>query len=503
MPDVFDQIHSDQQVPSGDVFDQIHGQAQSDKLRGVSDALNYRSGNKLIDAPLGVLQGAAKAAIEHVHNASTMIDQIPEVKALNDAYFKAIGQNPASSQDYGNLTQAQGVGQGTGKFLEGAAEYAAGSGGAKALTTGASLIPRMIGQAAAGGGVAALQSGGDPNATKTGAALGAGGELLSSAVSPIIKAATEKSPTAQNFIDSFAATPLQKKVINKLLPTLQRDGIQPADSVPEMQGAIKERLSDLADQFDTLRANGIGAREVPLADAKQALQDVRDSYLRNGIGVSGNASKLSAIDAQIKDVGDLATANNGKLTIDDIKHLRDIVNEDTDWKDPKWTQTLAGKLGEAYRSVMDKVAPETTGLNRDYAQYKQLEALVDNNIAMGRGTTKSGLTALLEKGTSAGVGASIGYGAGRTIGGPFAGEAGAMLGAVAGPMLTKPAQQMLRNLGDSGMLSLPGPVKSLLQKAVSAGDSETVTRLLGGVAKNTLVNLRSQRSAQDSSAPAQ
>jgi hypothetical protein len=74
-------------------------------------AVNYHTGNSLIDAPLGVLQGAAKGA------ASTGV-------GIGALARKVAGLPPLPAETYKADTEASGIGQGTGKFLEQAAEFA-------------------------------------------------------------------------------------------------------------------------------------------------------------------------------------------------------------------------------------------------------------------------------------------------------------------------------------------------------------------------------------------
>jgi hypothetical protein len=95
-------------------------------------AVNYHTGNSLIDAPLGVLQGAAKGA------ASTGV-------GIGALARKVAGLPPLPADTYKADTEASGIGQGTGKFLEQAAEFAIpGSSVGKALK-GAGLATRALG----------------------------------------------------------------------------------------------------------------------------------------------------------------------------------------------------------------------------------------------------------------------------------------------------------------------------------------------------------------------
>jgi hypothetical protein len=83
-------------------------QAQPDVFE---KAVNYHAGNNLIDAPLGLLQGAAKGA------ASTGV-------GIGAIARKVAGLPPLPADTFKADTEANGIGQGTGKFLEQAAEFA-------------------------------------------------------------------------------------------------------------------------------------------------------------------------------------------------------------------------------------------------------------------------------------------------------------------------------------------------------------------------------------------
>src|SRR5437763_809690 len=105
-------------------------------------AVNYHTGNSLIDAPLGVLQGAAKGA------ASTGV-------GIGAIARKVAGLPPLPADTFKADTEASGIGQGTGKFLEQAAEFAVPGGAVGKATKGLGLLARAGAQAGVAGAVGA------------------------------------------------------------------------------------------------------------------------------------------------------------------------------------------------------------------------------------------------------------------------------------------------------------------------------------------------------------
>ena len=149
-------------------------------------AVNYHTGNDWIDAPMGVLQGAAKG-----------VAGIGETIGAGTRYL--MGKPQASQQEQDLDTKASGIGQGTGKFLEQTAEYALPAGEVAKGLKGAGLGIKALGQAGVGAGVSALQSKGDIGATAAGAALGAAGELVGPALKGIASLVGTKVPNLSNF----------------------------------------------------------------------------------------------------------------------------------------------------------------------------------------------------------------------------------------------------------------------------------------------------------------
>lgn len=472
MGDIFDQIHtSGPHSTSGDVFDQIHA-TTTPPPDPLERALNYRTGTPAIDFPMGVVQGAAKGAIEHIHSGARMLQNLPPVKAADDAYAKLTGAVTPTDEQWKQQTAANGLGQGTGKFLEGAAEFAVPAAKVGSALKGAGLAARAIGQAGVGAGVSAVQSGGDPASMAIGGTLGGAGELTGPAIRAGKALLAQKSPTLANFSESFGgATPTQKARISKSLGTLQRDGIVPPDSVHEAQDAIKGKLADLSQAYQNLDPS-IKARPLDPSLVVNELRAAQAPYMRRGV-VTDSAAH-SAIERQIQTVQDIAAANDGVLTLDDLLHMKQAANGRTNFQSINSEKSLWNNVGNAYRSAADTLAPETTPLNRDYQKYKDLEQVIDQNIARGKGTSPSGLDALLQRAVQHGVGATVGAGLGHVIGGPTGSAIGGLVGSFVGPKVGKIATQAVRNAADSGALPvIPEGLKYAAKKAIG-GMGQTV-----------------------------
>jgi hypothetical protein len=439
-------------------------------------AVNYRTGNNWIDAPMGVLQGAAKGA------AGIGED-------IGAATRWALGKPQATQEQKDLDTKANGIGQGTGKFLEQAAEYALPATEAAKLTKGAGLLVRAGAQSAVGAGVSAMQSGGDPTATAIGGVLGPLPELAGAATSGVKALLAEKAPTLANFAESFGkATPTQQARITKALPTLIKDGITPADSVHETQDMVNGKLSDLSKAYQDLDP-AVKAREMAPDSIINDLRTAQQPYMQRGIVLDDAAH--GAIEKQIGKVQAIADANGGKLNVDDIVKLKQNANGKTNFQSVQADQDLWRSIGDTYRSGADTLAPETTPLNQDWAKYSDLKQIVDENIARGKGNP-SGLDKILARAAQHGTGAAAGAALGHAVAGPWGSAVGTVAGGIIGPKLGKATAQAIQNAIDSGAFQALGPVKQgMLKAAVKIGDNAAVLKMLGQAAtQETLAGSR-------------
>lgn len=440
-------------------------------------ALNYHTGNTAVDLPMGLVQGAAKGLI------STGV-------AGGSVIRRALGMPQLDPHDVELVTKPSGIGQGTGKFVEQAAEFAVPAGEAAKLTKGAGLLVRAGTQAGVGGAVAGLQSGGDPTATAVGAGLGGAGEVAGAATKGAKALLAAKAPTLANFAESFGnATPTQKARISKALPTLEKDAIVPPDSVHETQDLIKGKLADLGKAYENLDP-AIRARQQPVGYVVDQLRNAQTQFTRRGV-VTDQAG-YDALQHQIDTVEKIGATNGGQLELDDLIHLKQLANGKTNFQSADAEKSLWKTIGNAYRGAADTLAPETKDLNHDYARYKDLEQIIDLNIDRGKGTTPGALDQLLDKAGHRGIGATAGVKLGGAVAGPPGAVVGGIVGGIVGPKLAKSVGQALQNAIDSGQFAaLPKGKQILLQGAAKVGDNAAVLKLLGTAAtEETAVSSR-------------
>jgi hypothetical protein len=438
-------------------------QAQPDVFE---KAVNYHTGNNLIDAPLGLLQGAAKGA------ASTGV-------GIGAIARKVAGLPPLPADTFKADTEANGIGQGTGKFLEQAAEFAIPGGAVGKAAKGLGLAARAGAQAGTAGLIGAAQSGGDPTATAVSAGLGAAGELAPAAIAKGKQLLGNRAPTLQNYAESFGnATPKQKEKISAALDLLKADGIKPAGDIHEMQSAIKGRVQDLSDAYKAVDP-AVKAREVPAQDVINKLRAQQAAYSQKGVVLDDAAH--NAIESQIQKVEAMGKAGGGKVDVNDLIKLKQTANNKTSFSSADWEHEVWGKVGNVYRSTANQVAPEMKPLNQAWQKYADLEKEIDKNVVQGKGTTRSGMDALVNKSTASHAGMTAGAALGYAVGGPVGAALGGYAGHVLAPKAAKAAGQILQNAVDNGAFA--GLSKSSQRLAVAAakvGDMKTLNRLLGG-----------------------
>jgi hypothetical protein len=328
--------------------------------------------------------------------------------------------------------------------------------------------------------IGAAQSGGDPTATAVSAGLGGAGELAGPALGKAKQLLGNRAPTLQNYAESFGnATSKQKEKISAAIDLLKADGIKPTGDIHEMQSAIQGPRAGSLERLQRCGPPAVKAREVPAQDVINKLRAQQAAYSQKGVVLDDAAH--NAIESQIQKVEAMGKAGGGKVDVNDLIKLKQTANNKTSFSSADWEHEVWGKVGNVYRSTANQVAPEMKPLNQAWQKYADLEKEIDKNVLQGKGTTKSGLDALLNRAASHGVGASVGASIGGAVGGPVGAGVGAAVGGIAGPKIAKTAQQMLQNAIDSGAFS--GLSKSGQRLAVAAakvGDMKTLNRLLGG-----------------------
>lgn len=376
-----------------------------------------------------------------------------------------------------------------------------------------------------------------------------------------------KALTVDNYARSFGATPTQTKEIGKALPTLMRDGITPAETSEQMRDSIKSKLAELGAKYEQQATDmspvkqrdgstvytTLGDREIDANEVVGRLRKLQSQFVGGVKQVSeeaptgvvdssgrpitttktrsvplvtnANQPYYDKIGKEIEDAKDFASANNGSLTFDNVRHLRDGANGRTNWQAAPADQNLYKDVGNAYRQVLDKIAPETTQLNRDYATYKNLHTLADENASMrrgvdakpdlwegqedtpyahyralqdlaqknlaeGRGTTQSGLDRLMHRAQGGEYGLALGSELGHAVAGLPGAVVGGGIGMYAVPRLAGPIVQALRNISDSGALTNASPAaKRALEVAIRTGKSDVIKRAIQGVSRKAATSV--------------
>src|SRR3982750_647944 len=446
---------------------EVETEESAAKPDAFQQAVSYKTGNAMVDAPLGLLQGAAK------NTASTGV-------GIGALYRKATGQAPLPPETFQADTEKHGVAENVGGFLEGAAEFAIPGGAAARATKGLGWGARMLTQGATAGAVGAAQSGGELAPTATSAVLGGAGPALGAAAGGLKQLIAKRAPTLENFAQSFAATPKQTQKISRALEALQADGIQPGANIHEMQGAIEGRLSKLGDEYEALKASGAGKTLSDAQNVLKGLDDYAQSLKTDGVLLSGNKAKYQLVREQMRDVKRLASQNGGQVSFDQLKELRNIVNEKTGFASADWEKGLYGKLGNIYRSQMDQAVPGTKELNRSWAKYSDLHEEISKNIAQNKGQGTSALGKMFEASEMKHSGAVMGGRLGAAIGGAPGAFVGSMAGRMLLPKAAGAAGRMLESAMNTGTFQKLSPAtQRVAAMAAQMGDTKALLRILG------------------------
>jgi hypothetical protein len=446
---------------------EVETEESTGKPDAFQQAVSYKTGSALVDAPLGLLQGAAKGA------ASTGV-------GIGSVFRKVAGLPPLPAETFAADTEAKGGWETAGKFGEQAAEFAIPGSAAAKATKGLGLLARMGTQGAVAGTVGAAQSGGQLGPTATGAILGGAGEAIMPAASALKQLAGKRAPTLANYAEAFAATSgKQTQKISKALETLKADGIQPGKNIHEMQGALEGKLSQLGQQYEALKQAGAGATPTDAQGVLQSLEEYAKSLKTDGVLLSGNKAKYAMVRDQMRDVKRLAAQNNGQITFDQLKEMRNVVNEKTGFASADWEKGLYGKLGNIYRSHMDQTVPGTAELNRSWAKYSDLAQEIGKNIEQNKGQGTSALGKMFEASEMKHTGAVMG----GTLGAALGGAPGAFVGSMAGRMILPKAAgtagRMLENAVESGAFQRLSPAtQRIASVAARMGDARALARLM-------------------------
>src|SRR5947209_16593872 len=121
---------------------EVETEESTGKPDAFQQAVNYKTGNALVDAPLGLVQGMAKGA------ASTGA-------GIGSVFRKVAGLPPLPEGTFAADTEAHGIAENIGKFGEQTAEFAIPGSAAAKATKGLGLLARMGTQGAVAGAVGA------------------------------------------------------------------------------------------------------------------------------------------------------------------------------------------------------------------------------------------------------------------------------------------------------------------------------------------------------------
>ena len=400
---------------------------------------------------------------------------------------------PDSSNARKEMTAPDTVPANLGKFAAQTLEFAYPASKVTLATKGMGLLSRALAGAGVSGLISGVQSNFDPTNMAIGAGLGAGGEVVSDAAKAF---RSPRAPTLKNFSESFGnATPTQKGHISKALATLESDGIKPAANLNEMHDVLMQKLEEIKQSYSALDP-AIKLRELDPATLEKSLNDLQSQYMRRGAVTDQSAFDTIASEiAKLREISMGKGGPSGKLIVDDLIHLKQGANGKTAWNSPDADKSLWRGIGDAYRQAADFIAPETTRLNQAYQKYSDLVGITAKNLAQGKGSTTSGLSALMNTGARHAAGGSAGAAIGGALGGPVGAAVGGTIGTIAGPKIGKVASQALQNAIDSGFFNSLLPVKQQAIKAMqAAGDNAGILRALGmGAAQSGLISASSPK----------
>lgn len=197
-----------------------------------------------------------------------------------------------------------------GKFLESAAEFMIPAAAAERATQGAGLATRSLAQAGAGGAVSAVQSGGNPAATTTGAALGALG--------PVVGAGIESQgpkliPEILGRTTGAGAKSIREALVNPTpdLVDAMRGNISEGDILSNFKDALQNVKNTRASNYQTALAQipqNMTLDITPIVSNLGAqLQKFGVKVTQNGLDFSRSTLDRTAqadVESVFKDVGD-------------------------------------------------------------------------------------------------------------------------------------------------------------------------------------------------------
>lgn len=370
-----------------------------------------------------------------------------------------------------------------GKFGEQALEYALPAGEAATITKGAPLIPRIIAQGLAAGGTAGAQTGGDPTAMGTAAALGGGAEALPAALQLPQVGQFLRESAAEQYAKVLNATKAANKWLseNVAVPGLLERGTM----APTLKGLAGKATSNVQafgraiDDAWSALPPGTSVELDPVLNtiensAKNSLT-ITDSTGREIPMTEAGARGLDSLDFLKQTLRDVSVPNpqtgNLEVPVEKLRKLRqtwdEVAAQAKVYTGANLADAATGKIhsmtADAIRSEFAKDYPDIAELNKEYNFWKNVEQVVNDTVLRREGQAKP-------------LGQKIAGAAGMAIGGSQGGIKGAVLG--------KQAFEGLTSLMGSTMWRTVSAVqKNNLANYLANGNGPAAETLIGQMLK--------------------
>lgn len=393
-----------------------------------------------------------------------------------------------------------GPGGGTGRFIEQAAEFAIPMGGAMKVLKGAPAMARVATDALLSGAITGVQTGGDPGAMATSAAL-AGGVAGVGAVLPKAAGALRES-AAKGYGQALAATKQGNKWLskNKVVPELLKRRIS-AWTIKGLQSEAGRQLAKVGDaigdewsslptgtavDLDTITSKLFKASDealsIPTARGPVPMGPVAEGGMKTANDL---AATLKAVAEQNPITGKL------EVPVDRLRALRQFWDalaakagryQGTALADQSAAETH-GMAADAIREELGKQFPNIAKLNKEYSFWKNVNQVVSDTIMRRQGQAKP-------------LGQKMMRAAGGAAGMASGGVHGMALGAAAGDALeqltTSPAWRTIgavwkNDLAQALASGQGAKVEWLIQRALKPGAAATPSVLSGPTAAHALV----------------
>lgn len=356
-------------------------------------------------APAGkpVRTGPGGAAADFLEGVGA--GALSTVKGVRDLGYRLTGNEPPKAfLGSETLTDAPAnlAGQ-VGKFAEQAAEFALPLGAASKATMGASLVRRTAAAGAASGGVAAIQSGGDPAAIGTAAALGVAGPVIGKVAGKAFRAYTQSelpviSPR-RLYQGALKPPPGSGKQgyedVQQLIKTGLREEIpvSPAGleaigtKTAEINSQIASEIQRLGRQGVTIDPVAVHSRLTPLLDEfnsvapNAARSDIRSAgaqYMAKHT-TPGTPTRVDNFGRTVRGTPPVPTPYSiAEAQAEKIATYKDI-RKSYGERSGAWTEALKN-LARGLKEEIAGVFPEVSALNNREGSLKALEDVLERAL---------------------------------------------------------------------------------------------------------------------------